>query len=657
MSKRHVRLLQRVLEAVLADYLQEFPYDRNEVERDKSRIASLIENRGLTVLTVDFPEMLKHFDKCLSGCAYTPSGLPGNRPFKRGAVIPRLFREILLRIFDESGMLRPDADVFAVATIRQLYAVGKKLRLDCKKEKVYETISDFYRIEDDLKAPTLKGWDQEVLDLTRIDRCHLDNYRCRGSLFGDISPGDYEPDSSFTRTCQLVADIVSGTLGRFEPSEWRPKHGPGAVSEAKRGVSYKYDFQSWPEKLEPIFPYATFAFANESIWADHVQTTGGADGKDLPSRLICVPKTQKGPRLIAAEPSAYQFCQQAIWSYLEGRVHRTWLSRFIRFRDQRFNQEGARLGSISGNWTVDLSAASDRISLRLVERIFRRNLSLLLALHACRTSVLTQSICSKETESVVLRKFSTMGSACTFPVQSLVFLVLSLGCVLYARNQKPSPDRIRALAGEIRIFGDDIVIPEDGGHFLLKLLPWLELKANDAKTHVSGNFRESCGMDVFKGFDVTPSYVLDLADSSKPESIVSTVSASNNFFRRGWWHAAEAIQSTVPSGTPIPLVAVDSGAFGWTTNSKLALKDYDVVRWNDTLHRWEAKVATVKTIAPKLQVEGNGPLLQYFTEKPDPGQPWKSGFVSRTAIKIRSRWVELGHLASSEAGRPALSAM
>jgi hypothetical protein len=123
MTNSYVTCLISVVKAILEDIAITYPSDRRGLERDLARLLLLVGTRGLTVFTLDFPAALKHFDSCLSGGAYTKSGVPCMASTRRG-VIPKLFQGILLRIFQPNGMLRSDAEHFAMAAYRQLLAVG-----------------------------------------------------------------------------------------------------------------------------------------------------------------------------------------------------------------------------------------------------------------------------------------------------------------------------------------------------------------------------------------------------------------------------------------------------------------------------------------------------------------------------------------------------
>lgn len=571
---------------------------------------------------------------CLSKGAYIRSHLACSRPFASDSTIPRLFRGLYLRVFDRSGMLLSEPDVNAISILRQLFAFGKKLRIDCKQETTYEAVYEFAQVEASLPDPSL-DWDQAVLDIPS-DRLTFDDYRvCRDGAYQGPHCG---PDKlrKLLRRVEETFDVIGATLGYFNPYGWRPKHGPGAVADLKGG-SYKYNFPSWSDRLETIFPYADFAFANYSIWSDNAENEIG-DSDITGSKLIAVPKTQKGPRLIAAEPVAHQWCQQALWDYFETRCSRSWIGNSVHFRDQRHNQEAARLASIHDDyWTVDLSSASDRVSLRLVERAFRSNYSLLSALHATRTRFLVQAIDKKTPSRLKLKKFSTMGSACTFPVESLIFLGCALASLAVAEDvTRINSKTLSRLSKRVLVFGDDIVVPSHAGELLEDLLTHLHFKVNQQKTFRTGKFRESCGLEAFDGVDVTPAYVLRIPEARRPESVVSAVESSNNFHRKGWWHAAAAIKKTV-TVSKILTVSAGSGTFGWM--SFCGGKENSRKRYSSTLHRDETLGICIRTKVKKVPATGGGPLLQYFTEAPPADVVWQSGAPGRPSLKLRLGWV------------------
>lgn len=610
-------------EAVLADCQVRYPHLQKDFRRDYLRLLSCVKIRGLSFLMIDLVDFGKHFDVCLSKLRLIPSKMAFQRPFRKGTTIPRLFKGLLLRVFDASGTLRPDCDETAVACLRQLYYTAKKFRLDSSDKRKEKVLDSFLTTESGLRQGSI-NWDLDDPDWSYLDSVHLDQiYLTQSSsdhsLFEEDNQKIAPALASAICNVQSVADILTSTLGVFHPESWKMKHGPGAVSDAKAG-SDKYLFPHWCQKLERVFPIADFGYANFNIWASHaVSDLNHVFRHEPPSKLILVPKVLKAPRLIASEPTSHQWCQQSIKDFVTNRVHNSFIKNFISFRDQVPNQEMARRGSLDQSLaTIDLSDASDRVSCFLVERLFRREISLIDALQACRTRWVSNPTGYGTFKFLKLKKFSTMGSACTFPIQSLVFLSIAIGTVLSVRNQKATFRSINSLIGEVRVFGDDIIVPTDCADRVMEVLTLCGLVVNRLKTFESGNFRESCGLDSFKGHNVTPVYVMTSPSRPKPESIASAIDTHNNFLLRGWYKCADYLAATVHSiSSKIRNVELGSGDFGlqvigYVDNTHLP------VRWNPHLQRRELRTILLQSKSPRRRTEADSMLLQYFTECPSP---------------------------------------
>lgn len=621
-----------------------------DCRRDYKRLLSLVEHRGLPFVLVDLPAFGKHFDLCLSKGHLTKSGVAGFGCYRARGPIPRLFKGLVLRVFDDFGKLRIDPDVYSIRAVRQLSSAVKKLVLECPDSSTWEHVNEFFQIESEIVQPSL-SWDVGDFDSANSADLHL------GDQFDSGPSGDsfdFElttaistttPDAARLRTIQSVADACVARIGRFNPSEWRFRHGPGAVSDLRSG-KYKYLFPSWPDKLEAVFPLADFAFANYADWADGIQSGGLFETysrHEPPARLHAVPKTFSGPRLIAAEPTSHQWCQQAILSFLMSRVADSPLGACISFRDQQPNRDFALLASATGSHsTIDLSSASDRISCWLVERIFRRSPSTLEAFYATRTRWMVQDIDKLSPRYHRLRKFSTMGSAVTFPVQSIVFAVIAIGCVLHNEGLPVTYSTIAGAARRVRVFGDDIIVPSHVFKDVVESLTYLRLKVNPNKTFSEGNFRESCGMDAYNGHDVSKVSVTRIPSVSKPEAVLSSVDAHNNLCSRGWYEAAKFVKRTVESlrRYAFPNKHPASGAIGWSDE----FGEYHsplLTRWNPDLHRKEVRVTLPKGSDKRAQVDSSTMTLQYFTEALHPplSKEERLGVMSlRAPLKLRWVW-------------------
>lgn len=646
------RFVRGLYSAMFSDIASHCPELQVDCGRDYKHLLSAIDTRGIHFFLVDLPSFAKHFDQCLANGCLTRSKVAHMRPFKRGSAIPRLFKGLLLRIFDITGVLRSDPDVQAIRYVRQLCLVVKRYRIACDDSSTWEHVNEFFKIDDEVVHGSL-NW----------NRGDFSSDGCGSLQFGDYLPSEpedlplfgeghssvrstsLEPD--WCRSVQWAADIICSEFGRFIPAEWNARHGPGAVADYSAGSTFKYDFPYWPAKLEPVFPYADFAFANYGMWADKVSS--GVDWSVLqsepPSKLHAVPKEFTKPRLIAAEPSAYQWCQQMIRDYLTSSIDRSVIGQSVHLRDQTFNQKAAWRASLDGRLsTIDLSSASDRISCWLIERLFRKRPELLDALYACRSRWIKQEIDKKSPEFHELRKFTTQGSAVTFPVQSILFYVLAVGTTLYKRGLPVTIRNMRAVSQEVLVFGDDIIVPSDVAGSVVECLHHFRLKVNPAKTFTTGLFRESCGYDAYAGTEVSRVSVMDAPSVSKPESVLSSLDVHNNLLLAGWYETAKYVKSTVDSLKRFSFkrVAAGSGAIGWLdlfSEGNHHLKR----RWNPLL-QIEEVLCTLPCGSPQRHpANGNSMMLQYFIEgKPFPQSSDRLGMSSlRHPLKLRRVWAPL----------------
>lgn len=222
--------------------------------------------------------------------------------------------------------------------------------------------------------------------------------------------------------------------------------------------------------------------------------------QEQPVRVITVPKTMKARRVIAIEPSYVMYIQQALWKSIRDETEGDdILSNFIGFTDQTPNQRMAREGSINGTLaTLDLSEASDRVSIQHVENLLRNHPHLREAAFAARSThadVLGRVI--------KLHKFASMGSALTFPLEAMIFLVIVFVGIERALNSPLTKRSINSFIGHVKIFGDDIVVPNEFAASVASELEAFGLKVNANKSFWSGNFRESCGKEYWRGYDVS----------------------------------------------------------------------------------------------------------------------------------------------------------
>lgn len=650
MQNSYVEFVLGTLSALLRDCADQYPDSTKEFERDLERLSSAVEHHGIKFFLDTMPAFRKHFDKCISNGRLTSSGLIHFGSTRRGETVPRLFRGLFLRVFDRSGTLRMDADPHAIRLVRQLLGAVRKMRLDCGLQNRRLAVKEFFDIEHEIPKPS-KFWVQDEVDIVEPEefasfRDELPDNTILPLLGSQVHVRTL-PYPGLLQTLQQVADIVCSTLGEFDPYAYRAKHGPGAVTDFKFGND-KYSFQSWSQRLDRVFPYADFGVANFSMWADNVLQEKLPDDKDLPAKLAAVPKTITKPRLIAVESVSGQWCQQTLLDFFYSRVEDTFLRSFISFRKQEYNGELALKASRDqSHATIDLSNASDRVSCWHIERLFRRSRSLLHAMRASRARWLRQDICRNTSKYANIRKYSTMGNATTFPVQSLFFLSAAIACELYAHRRKASFREIQALTErQIRVFGDDIITPNTSSGLLVELLQYLGLKVNDSKTFEHGLFKESCGVDAFNGQDVTTVSIMDVPHRTKPGSIVSTVDVHNNLIKSGYFRTADYLRKYAERHSrKIRDVAHGSGSFGWYPNpvcpaQPLTLRQKFCV---DT-QKWLVLAAVTYVRQKRHTAEGTSGVLQYFTEAPKRVTSAVStlGYaLQRAQVRLGLGWVSL----------------
>jgi hypothetical protein len=217
--------------------------------------------------------------------------------------------------------------------------------------------------------------------------------------------------------------------------------------------------------------------ASVTLYVDVLESVG---------KLTYVPKDARSLRPIVVEPTLNGFAQQGIGKYLKDRL----LRRVgLDLKDQTPNQLMAKEGSISGRFaTVDMSSASDTVSWSLVRELLPWEWFVFLS--SWRTGMV-----GGPNGPVELHKFSSMGNAYTFELESLIFHALAL-----------SVSELLGLGSEVRTFGDDVIIRSEAYTLFEEVLSYCGFIVNNEKSFATGPFRESCGADWLRGHSVRPFY-------------------------------------------------------------------------------------------------------------------------------------------------------
>ena len=274
--------------------------------------------------------------------------------------------------------------------------------------------------------------------------------------------------------------------------------------------------------------------STDPIWSDVESIRSLVRGSEIVrgSRLSFVPKTTDISRTICTEPVCNMLFQKGIAQVLESRLKETSGISLDVQADR--NRMLAQLGSLTGQFgTIDLSSASDSMSLSLVKEFFPRQVVYWLELTRSPIAIL------QDGSEVELHMVSSMGNAFTFPLQTLFFLSLVYGAyrvhnLPWTRpygNPVKDPSRCMSL-GNYAVFGDDIIVDSKAYNLVTRLLNLCGFSVNVDKSFNEGLFRESCGRDYYDGHDVRGVYIKTLSDDCDRYSVIN---------RLNYWSAKHCI--------------------------------------------------------------------------------------------------------------------
>jgi len=462
---------------------------------DMKYVKDRSDNEGLSFLTITLPNFAKDFELSLE------RGYVDNTvflSFRKNGSLPSFLRGFSCLVFDRrTGVLLDNPDHSAIQAIRQLTLIFGKILAECEPSRVRKAFSEFVQCEQEVRENLFSS------DLTGFGRI-------ASLLFA----------STFSK---IDSDVYYGRL--------IPKHGPGATADSLYG-NQKFRQVTWPCRLEPYFPYGEMVLPNWSFWEQLEEVDFLEPDAEIPVRVVSVPKTMKTPRIIAIEPTAMQYAQQAILRSFREAIRDQLPNRFIGLDDQTPNQRMAHRGSSKGDLaTLDLSEASDRVSIELVSKLLANHRHLHDAVMACRS----RRALMPSGDVVFLAKFASMGSALCFPMEAAVFLTAVFVGIEQDLGRPLTRRDVESYVGRVRIFGDDIIVPVDHVRSVMHSLHSFGMKVNANKSFWKGKFRESCGKEYYDGTDVSIVRVRRFIPSSRKnvQEIISTVSLRNQFFIAG----------------------------------------------------------------------------------------------------------------------------
>ncbi len=344
------------------------------------------------------------------------------------------------------------------------------------------------------RANALIGWEADEAQ-NRITNERLLNFQ-RGSGF---------PGSDLVVIISIAQRRISDLLGRFRLRKVLSscRWGPGATWDYPRGTYRDTKLSREMSCTREAQPFMKILIEADPNWLEAITGFYPEGPVSLVkefwkftenSRFTTVPKEWDIDRGIDMQPTANGYLQQGAGRYFRSRL----LSVGIDLDSQEHNQDAAFRAVFDGLATLDLKAASDSVTQQLV--------SLLLPWDWCQYLF---ALRTKYTQFghrgpvVKTEKFSAMGNAFTFELETLIFWALSCACSEFVGVD----DRA------VLVYGDDIIVDASVYDCLVYTLNYCGFRVNESKSFRSGPFFESCGRHYYNGDDVTPIYQKNLVNS------------------------------------------------------------------------------------------------------------------------------------------------
>jgi hypothetical protein len=340
----------------------------------------------------------------------------------------------------------------------------------------------FYSFLRKWKGFKIDGVDPDVQAFATWKKSELICFDTNRRLYSESSTGSYSVAPAWIIHAQRKIAQILGRLDIHRISQLC-RFGNGATYDLRRGSTHA------EKSCRPSITFDAIPWACHVLSGDDYLGSLVGPFSDLTivraNRMVMVPKTAKTHRPIAAEPTLNSYIQQGVGRYIRGRL----MQFGVNLDDQTINQDYARRALIDGLSTIDLSSASDTLCVNLVKLLLPREWFELLDDLRCKFT-------EYKGKTYALSKFSSMGNAFTFELESLIFHSLI--------------DSVRT-SDVSSVYGDDLIVKNCDFRDTLLILKWAGFVVNELKSFSEGSrFYESCGKHYFDDEEVTPCYQKDV---------------------------------------------------------------------------------------------------------------------------------------------------
>lgn len=227
--------------------------------------------------------------------------------------------------------------------------------------------------------------------------------------------------------------------------------------------------------------------------------------KDIPELFPCnvvdivkgnkassVPNTYKKKRFISTEAILNAILQRNIGIAIRGKLRKVGI-------DIETQQDFHKF-LVTEYWdqvcTIDLSNASDSICYELVKALFYF------------APDWFDLLCKSRSEYTLyngrwfkLEKFCSQGNGFTFELETLIFYCIATAAIKRAGLKQDF----------VTLFGDDTICFKECGEVVKEAYVLCGFTVNTDKSFTNGLFKESCGVDTFKGINVRPTYIKEFS--------------------------------------------------------------------------------------------------------------------------------------------------
>lgn len=348
-----------------------------------------------------------------------------------------------------------------------------RFRLDYQVVSFFKKFQGF-DLDLDREALAFEKW------LAAEQSCKVVNEKLRKMWNGTEVPFSVPVIEALCLAKRKIASILGDV--NFDLLVEACRFGPGSDMSTCGGSTSAYDKFDNKGSVTPWVLSTIDDVFSEHIVQDFAHESDLVRG----NRLSFVRKNAKIDRSICVEPRWNMFLQLGIGELISKR-----LAKFgVDLSDQSQNQVAASRAYVDRLSTIDLSSASDTVAKNLVVELL-----------SCSDDAWLDLILSSRSPNsfykgkwIVNEKISSMGNGYTFPLESLIFYSLAFAACRICNEDEY----------DIRVYGDDIIIPRGAYDTLQSILTDLGFLFNKEKSFKDGNFFESCGEDFFCGVNVRP---------------------------------------------------------------------------------------------------------------------------------------------------------